>query len=359
MPKIKVLVVDDSTFMRKLIPRLIEEDEAIQVIGTARNGLEAIGMVMEHKPDVVTLDIEMPEMDGLEALDKIMERRPTPILMLSSLTQEGADATIAALQGGAVDFVFKPSGSVSTDLFKVKDELISKIKQASQMPLRSLVSTRKAVSRNGAGQPVRDKLGLTKEFDQIVALGTSTGGPKALETVITALPASFPFPVLIVQHMPPKFTKSLAERLNRLSNVRVVEAENNQPVLGGTVYIAPGDYHMNVVQANREFRIQLHQQPVRNGHRPSVDELFDSVSQLKNLKKHFVLMTGMGSDGARGMLNAKQTGARTTIAESQETCIVYGMPRAAVELDCVDYRIPLHLIAPKILEVTGWPAKQP
>lgn len=128
-------------------------------------------------------------------------------------------------------------------------------------------------------------------------------------------------------------------------------------MLGGTVYIAPGDYHMNVAQANREFRIQLHQQPARNGHRPSVDELFDSVSQLKSLKKHFVLMTGMGSDGARGMLNAKQTGARSTIAESQETCIVYGMPRAAAELDCVDYKIPLHLIASKIMEVTGWPAK--
>jgi two-component system chemotaxis response regulator CheB len=339
--------------MRKLIPRLIEEDAALQVIGTARNGLEAVGMVQDLKPDVVTLDIEMPVMDGLEALDKIMEKRPTPVIMLSSLTQEGADATIAALQSGAVDFVSKPSGSISTDLFKVKDELVSKIKQAARMPLRSFILNGKFAPRSRTEQPTSAKTGLTKRFDQIVAIGTSTGGPKALETVITALPASFPFPIVLVQHMPPKFTKSLAERLNRLSNVRVIEAEDNQPVLGGTVYIAPGDYHLNVVQTHREFKIHLHRQPARNGHRPSVDELFESVSRLKSLDKHYILMTGMGSDGAQGMQAAKLAGARSTVAESQETCIVYGMPKAAVALNCVDYTVPLHRIASKIVEITG------
>lgn len=353
MQKIKVLVVDDSVFMRKLISRLIEEDMALEVIGTARNGLEAIVMVKQLKPDVVTLDIEMPGMSGMEALSIIMEQRPTPIIMLSSLTQDGALATITALQDGAVDFISKPSGSNSFDLFKVKDELVSKIKQAAQIPLRNLTFNNITGSRVDRGEGKITKGRLTKEFDQILALGTSTGGPKALDTVITALPANFPYPLLVVQHMPPKFTKSLAERLNRLSRVRVVEAKHNDPVLGGTVYIAPGDYHMIAVQTNGELRIQLHQEPQYNGHRPSVDVLFDSISQMKSLKRHFILMTGMGSDGAQGMMSAKHLGAHSTIAESKETCIVYGMPKSAVELGCVDYTVPLQLIASKILQVTG------
>lgn len=360
MVKIKVLVVDDSFFMRKLISRLIEEDALLEVIGTARDGLEAVQMVKELHPHVVTLDVEMPIMNGLEALKKIMEERPTPILMLSSLTQEGAHETITALQCGAVDFIPKPSGSISADLFKVKEELVSKIKLASQTPLATLLS----LSKNKTTNKTTLKVGLehkhiakdgpmTKEFDQILAIGTSTGGPKALEVVITALPANFPYPVLVVQHMPPKFTQSLAQRLDRMSGVRVVEAEENQLVRGGTVYIAPGDYHMTVAQKNREFRILLHQQSPRNGHRPSVDILFESVSKLIRLKRHYILMTGMGNDGAKGMSEAKQAGACTTIAESKETCVVFGMPKSAIEQKCVDYIVPVNQIALKILEVTG------
>lgn len=354
MLKIKVLVVDDSMFMRKLISRLIEEDAALQVIGTARNGIEAVSLVKELRPDVVTLDIEMPEMDGLAALEKIMATRPTPVLMLSSLTQEGAHATITALQNGAVDFVSKPSGSISTDLYKVKEELLTKIKLAAQVPARALVTGNKAASN---AQLVQKKSSAAfvqgKEFEQIVVIGTSTGGPKALEAVLTALPDSFPYPLLLVQHMPPKFTASLAARLNSISGIRVVEASDNEPIVGGTAYIAPGNYHMTAVQRNGEFTIQLNQLPPRNSHRPSVDVLFDSVAQLKELKKHYILMTGMGSDGAQGMLAAKQAGARSTIAEAKETCVVYGMPRSAIELNCVDYTVPLHLIASKILEVTA------
>ena len=352
MKKIRVLVVDDSVFMRRLISRLITEDSTLEVIGTARNGLEAVTMVKELKPDVVTMDIEMPEMNGLEALTKIMEQRPTPTLMLSSLTQDGASATITALQKGAVDFISKPSGSNSFDLFKVKKELIFKIKQAAQIPLRNLIINNIIVSKINVDKKESTPTRVIKNFDQILALGTSTGGPKALETIITALPPDFCYPMLVVQHMPPKFTKSLADRLNRLSNVRVVEAENNQPVLGGTVYIAPGDYHMIVIKSNKGFVIRLHQEPQVNGHRPAVDLLFDSISELKTLKRHFILMTGMGSDGARGMLSAKQAGAQSTIAESKESCIVYGMPKSAVELGCVDHIVPLHLITTKIMEVT-------
>jgi two-component system chemotaxis response regulator CheB len=347
--KIKVLVVDDSMFMRKLITRLIEEDTSLQVIGTARNGSEAVTLVKELKPHVVTLDIEMPEMNGLDALTKIMKECPTPVLMLSSLTQEGAHATITALQNGAVDFIAKPSGSISTDLFRVKDELVSKIKLAARMTVRTLQPLNRIVRSIGFEQKQTQM-----EFNQIVTIGTSTGGPKALETVITALPANFPYPVLVVQHMPPKFTKSLAERLDRISNVRVVEAEDNQPVTGGTVYIAPGDYHMTVTLKNGKFRIHLHQQPPVNGHRPSVDVLFESINKLGGLKRHYVLMTGMGNDGAKGMLLAKKAGASSTIAEAKETCVVYGMPKSAVELNCVDYIIPLYQIASKIVRVTNY-----
>ncbi|HIW34316.1 MAG TPA: chemotaxis response regulator protein-glutamate methylesterase [Candidatus Paenibacillus intestinavium] len=353
MIKIKVLVVDDSVFMRKLISRLIEEDPTLEVVGTARNGKEGVQLVKELRPDVVTMDIEMPEMTGLQALTIIMDQRPTPVLMLSSLTQDGASATITALQNGAVDFISKPSGPLSLDLIKVKEELITKIKLAAQVPIRQVFASKRMAERV-ALEPKIDALnGLSKQFDQIVALGTSTGGPRALETVITALPANFPYPLLVVQHMPPKFTKSLADRLNRITNVHVVEAEDNQLLVGGTVYIAPGDSHITVVQSAREYRVRLNKGPLVNGHRPSVDVLFHSVAKLKIPKRHFILMTGMGSDGADGMYEAKKLGAYSTIAESKETCIVYGMPKSAVELGCVDYIIPVHQITSKLLRVTG------
>lgn len=356
MLKIKVLVVDDSVFMRKLISRFIEEDPSLQVIGTAQNGSEAVQMVKELQPDVVTLDIEMPVMNGLEALKKIMVERPTPVLMLSSLTQDGAQETIEALQCGALDFITKPSGSISADLFKVREELISKIKLAARtrvanlLPLNTNKNTLKIDIKQRSIVPTGQR---TMSFDQIVAIGTSTGGPKALELVITSLPAHFPYPVMVVQHMPPKFTQSLAKRLDSISGVRVVEAEDNQVVSGGTVYIAPGDYHMAVVEIKGEYRIHLHQQPPMNGHRPSVDVMYESVTKLSKLKRHYVIMTGMGSDGASGMLQAKQSGPCSTIAESKETCVVYGMPRSAIEKQCVDFIVPLTQITSRILKVTG------
>ncbi len=358
--KTKVLVVDDSVFMQKLISRLIEEDASLQVAGVARNGLEAVKMVGELRPDVVTMDVEMPVMNGLDALASIMEEHPTPVLMLSSLTWEGASETMTALEYGAVDFIAKPSGSISTDLFKIKEELLSKIKAVAQTRRSVLRSLRGKQSpdtavREALPEPKRDAGSgcRTKPSDHIVAVGTSTGGPRALEAVIPGLPAGFPYPVMVVQHMPPKFTQSLAQRLDRLSRVAVVEAEDNQRLSGGTVYIAPGDYHMTVVAHYGEFRVALHRQSPRNGHRPSVDVLFESVSELSGLKRHYILMTGMGSDGAKGMRAAKLAGACSTIAESEETCVIYGMPRAAIEQCGVDYVVPVNRIASKIVEVTG------
>lgn len=355
--KIRVLVVDDSLFMRKLIARLLEEDPLLEVAGSARNGEEGVLLAKELKPDVITMDVEMPVMNGLDAVERIMKERPTPIVMLSSLTHEGARETIAALQRGAVDFIAKPSGSTSADLYRVKDEMIAKIKSAALTNLSVLRPVRHlrqpAAARETSSRDREQHKPLPKSFTQIVAIGTSTGGPRALDAVIGALPAGFASPVLVVQHMPPRFTKSLAQRLDGSSALRVVEAEDGDIVRGGTVYVAPGDFHMTVVDKGGDYRIKLNQDPLRNGHRPSADVLFESVAKLHRLKRHFVIMTGMGNDGAKGMMLAKETGASSTIAEAKETCIVYGMPKAAADLGCVDHVEPLDRIAAKLMEVTG------
>lgn len=353
MGSIKVLVVDDSLFMRNLVVRLIKEDDSIEVVGTARNGAEGVRMVKELHPDIVTMDIEMPVMNGIEALAQIMDELPTRVIMLSSLTQEGAEITVTALQSGAVDFISKPSVSGSADLIEAKNEMIAKIKAAARTPLSALITARRSLNHMGS-MPVRIKADEgSKKFDQIVAIGTSTGGPKALQTVLAGLPAQFPFPVLVVQHMPPKFTLSLAQRLDQICRISVVEAVDNQLLKGGTAYIAPGGYHMKVVMKQGEFRIVLHQEPPVNGHRPSVDVLFHSVADLSSLKRHFVIMTGMGSDGARGMAFAKRHGATSTIAEAQETCVVFGMPKTAIKLNCVDHVLPVTVIAAKIRQLTS------
>ncbi|WP_217594175.1 chemotaxis response regulator protein-glutamate methylesterase [Cohnella sp. GbtcB17] len=354
MAAIRVLVVDDSIFMRKLIKRLLEEDPALTVPGVATNGAEAVRMAQELKPDVITMDVERPGMNGLDAVSAIMRSRPTPIVMLSSQTQEGAAATIDALRRGAVDFVGKPSGSTSFDLYKVRTELVTKVKAASKTQRAALKppSETNAAARRVAGA-VRENSPGFKSFGQIVAIGTSTGGPRALDAVLTALPPAFPYPVLVVQHMPPRFTKSLAERLNAICEVRVSEAEDGEALRGGCVYIAPGDRHLTIAEKNGAYLVKLTEEPLRSGHRPSVDVLFESVARLSRLKRHFVIMTGMGQDGAKGMLLAKELGAASTIAESQESCVVYGMPRSAIELGCVEHVVPLGRIADKIVQVTG------
>ncbi|MFC3799375.1 chemotaxis response regulator protein-glutamate methylesterase [Cohnella sp. GCM10012308] len=356
MAAIRVLVVDDSIFMRKLIKRLLEEDPEIEVPGVATNGSEAVRMAQELQPDVITMDVEMPGMNGLDAVSAIMRSRPVPIVMLSSQTQEGAVATIDALRRGAVDFVGKPSGSTSFDLYKVRTELVTKVKAASKTQkaaLKPQAEARPAVAKRAAAGSGREESPGFKTFGQVVAIGTSTGGPRALDAVLSALPAAFAYPVLVVQHMPPRFTKSLAERLNTICEVRVSEAEDGEALRGGRVYVAPGDRHLTVVEKNGEYLVKLTEDPLRSGHRPSVDVLFESVARLSRLKRHYVIMTGMGQDGARGMLLAKELGAASTIAESQETCVVYGMPRSAVELGCVEHVVPLGRIAEKIVQLTG------
>ncbi|WP_341281346.1 chemotaxis response regulator protein-glutamate methylesterase [Paenibacillus sp. FSL H8-0537] len=350
----RILVVDDSSFMRHLIKRYIEEDPKLKVVGEARNGEEAIAEALRLRPDVITMDVEMPGMDGLTALSEIMRRVPTPVIILSSLHKFGGEETIMALQRGAVDFVAKPSGELSADIYKVKSELCEKIKNAAGAPIQRLLKLAGVPQALPTPHPQLRKTTLAASIvRELIAIGSSTGGPQALTVLLKSLPAAFEHPIVIVQHMPATFTASLAQRLDGVSAVKVVEAKDKQQLVNGTVFIAPGDSHMNVEEKDGSYFIKLHQKPLAGLHRPSVDELFRSVAELKRLKRHLVLLTGMGSDGAEQMLQARKAGqAATTIAEAKETCIVYGMPKAAVDRGAVDYVLPIEQIGRKLLDVT-------
>ncbi|MGF9711568.1 protein-glutamate methylesterase/protein-glutamine glutaminase [Paenibacillus naphthalenovorans] len=357
MPPYDVLVVDDSVFMRKIISDFIGEDPELRVVGTARNGREAIEMVKKLNPNAVTMDIEMPEMNGLDALRTIMREHPVPVIMLSSLTQAGAMETIRALDLGAFDFVGKPSGSISLDLYKVKQNLLEKLRVAVRTKVKGVHAPIRPVSSQTVKPAVKTEkrsVAQPAPLEHLVAIGTSTGGPRALHQVLSQIPDGFRAPVLIVQHMPPNFTKSLAQRLDSDSYLRVVEAEPGMVLESATAYVAPGGYHMMVARNGaNSYKIHLSKEDPRNGHRPSVDVLFESLLPLKELKRHIVIMTGMGSDGAKGMLALKQSGAITTIAEAEQTCVVYGMPRAAVELGCVTDVLPLQQIAARLMQAVG------
>ncbi len=343
MSKIKVLIVDDSAFMRKLIQDFLTEDPRMTVVGSARNGEDAIKKVIELEPDVVTLDVEMPILNGIEALKRIMSEKPTPVVMLSSTTKQGAENTILAIQYGATDFITKPSGAISLDLHKVKEELVEKVVSASKANIKQLVKLNSQEKNTVKKRVDYSKIEPSKknQFNalsgkKLVCIGTSTGGPRALQQVITKLPKTIDAPVLVVQHMPAGFTKSLAGRLDSLSEVHVKEAEEGDIIQKGTVYIAPGGFHLKLKWVGANLAIQLDQSPPRNGHRPAVDVMFESCSELSAYAKISVIMTGMGSDGTKGLIKLKESGNVVAIAESEETSIVFGMPKAAIATKLVD-----------------------
>jgi len=492
MTEIKVLIVDDSPFMRKVFSDVIQTDPAFKVLATASNGKEAVDLALELKPDIITMDLEMPHMNGIEALKRIMAIQPTPVIMLSAVTDNGTRDTIRALQYGALDFVRKPDGAVKLDIRQVGEQLLEKLhialemmsngtfrilpaveeraepiaqpppepipspasvdeeakppkkpeaerKLVPQSMLEQLIASDKDVqqaskmknkpqieaaitknveklrkndaaidkrgsrnlsspsapnhrtskikipdSLNGKDIPRRqaakpDSVQSAKEaavnrlaystpltspsaspfikqkglttFTHLVAIGTSTGGPRALHEVLTGIPADFPAPILVVQHMPPKFTHSLAQRLDNFCSIHVREAVDGESVETATAYIAPGGKHMSLArEAGGKYRIKLTNEGPRSGHMPSVDVLFESLIGLQKLQRHVVLMTGMGSDGAKGMKALQSDGAATTIAEAEQTCVVYGMPRSAVELGAVSHLLPLQGIAPVIVQ---------
>ncbi|QEK12254.1 chemotaxis response regulator protein-glutamate methylesterase [Crassaminicella thermophila] len=350
MRKINVLVVDDSAFMRKVITDLINLDDELNVIDTARNGEEAVKKIKDLSPDIVTMDVEMPIMDGITALKIIMKQSPLPVVMLSSLTKEGADATLNALELGAVDFITKPKNIFKMNNDDIKKQLIEKIKMASKVNVNlNNINNFNDVKRISSFNVVSRE---NSQIKKIVAIGTSTGGPRALQHVIPYLPKNIAASILIVQHMPAGFTKSLADRLNNLSQINVKEAEDNEILLPGYAYIAPGGYHLKIIKTANKHKIKLTKDTPVSGHRPSVDVMMNSLAQLKLNNLIGVIMTGMGSDGAEGMKNIKlQNGY--TIAQDEETCVVYGMPKSAIKLGCIDEVVPIQDIAATITKIVG------
>ena len=355
---INVIVVDDSAFMRKSLSMLLESDPGIKVVATARDGKEGIEKIREFKPDIVTMDIEMPVMNGLEALAVIMKEMPLPVLMVSSLTTEGAQATLDALALGAVDFISKELSYVSLDIVKIKDDLISKVKEIVRS--RSIIfrlQRIRAVSQHikgpaGGKPPVRPTAYVppeNREFKAIV-LGISTGGPFALLETIPKLPEKFPLGIAVVQHMPPRFTRSLAERLNGLSHVQVKEAADGDYFEPGVVFIAPGGRHMVFARSGRSVQIKITDEPKNVLYHPSADIMMTSAAETIESPLLGVIMTGMGKDGLEGLkLIRKKRGY--VIAQDEESCVVYGMPKAAIDEGVANLVVPLHSMAETIVRV--------
>ena len=351
--KIKVLVVDDSAFMRKVISDMISSDPGMEVVGTARNGEDALQMIVNLLPDVVTMDIEMPKMDGLTALKQIMEVKPMPVIMLSSLTTNGAVETLKALDYGAFDFITKPTSLVKVSAPEIREELLSKIKIASRTKIAKPVSVTRPI-RPQVQVPKRDEAkdlfttGRTK-FKKLIAIGTSTGGPRALQDVIPLIPKDIDAGILIVQHMPPGFTKSLADRLDSMSQVRVKEAEDGDVINAGVAYLAPGDSHIKVSKQGGQFVIKLDNGDRVSGHKPSVDAMMYSIAELNDLNVIGVIMTGMGADGAEGLKKVKDNRGYV-IAQDEESCVVFGMPKSTIKLGVVDKVVGLNNIANEIVK---------
>ncbi|MFY4773905.1 protein-glutamate methylesterase/protein-glutamine glutaminase [Metabacillus sp. RGM 3146] len=358
MDKTSVLIVDDSAFMRKLISDFLSEHPLIEVAGTARNGEDALKKIEKLDPDVITLDVEMPVMDGLETLKRIMDLYPRPVIMLSSTTQKGAENTMLSLEMGAIDFIPKPSGSISLDLHMIKEEMKQKVLQAKSVKVRIFapeidknklpnIGIYSKIALNKKNNPILT--GDHLKFPKIVCIGTSTGGPRALQKVLTSLPKEIEAPLFIVQHMPKGFTQSLALRLNHLSKITVKEAENGEEAQIGTAYIAPGGSHMKIGKNGRALKIELDQSPPISSHRPSVDVMFHSLSGLESYHKIAVIMTGMGSDGTEGLVELKKSGNTHAIAESQATSAVFGMPKSAISTSLVDSVEDIDKIAESIM----------
>jgi two-component system chemotaxis response regulator CheB len=346
--RIRVLVVDDSALMRKLIPAILARDPDIEVVGTAMDGAFALKKIEELHPDVVTLDLEMPRMDGMATLGMIMRRAPMPVILLSTPPKEGASFTLKALALGAVDFIAKPSNAASGSLDSIAESQIEKIKVAkraagSKLPPVSVVTaTGNIIKAPRPAVPAR----------RVVSIGISTGGPNALEFLLSQIPADFPFAILIVQHMPEGFIEMFARRLDECSPLFVQEAKSGDLLLVGRALVCPGNRHMMVRRMARGDMVVLSDAPPVNGHRPSADFLFHSVAQELGASAIGLLMTGMGEDGAEGLGAIKAAGG-LTVAQSEETCVVGGMPRAAINKGYASKVIPLDGLASFLIAQCG------
>ncbi|CUU10450.1 two-component system, chemotaxis family, response regulator CheB [Candidatus Kryptobacter tengchongensis] len=339
--QIKVIVIDDSAFMRKSLSLMLESDPQIKVVATARDGFEAIEKIKMFKPDIVTLDVEMPRMDGLTALKIIMKECPVPVLMVSSLTIEGAEATLEALKLGAVDFIPKQLSYVSLDIVKIKDELIQKVKS---------IATSKYIRRKIYGSqteiPKEIKFKQIAKRFELVAIGVSTGGPLALQEVLSKIPRDFPAGIVIAQHMPPNFTRLLAEILNSVSKIEVREAQTGDKVKPGLALIAQGGRNLIFENVFGEKIVKIVDKP-NTLYKPSVDVMMESAAEVFGNRVLAVIMTGMGKDGLEGLKKVKEKGGYI-IAQNEETCVVYGMPKAVVDIGLADSILPLEKIGEAI-----------
>ena len=338
----KVLIVDDSALMRQLLTQIINSDPELEVIGTAGDPYMAREKIKALNPDVLTLDIEMPRMDGLTFLEKLMRGHPMPVIMISSLTDKGADTTLRALSLGAIDYVSKPKVDVSNGTVEQADEIISKVKAAARAKVRRPSITTQAPIASTA------KTYHFSATHKVVAIGASTGGTEALKEPLSPLPADFPG-IVIVQHMPEAFTHQFAERLDSLCKIRVKQAQDGDHILPGHALLAPGGHHMTVVRRGMEYAVHVYRGERVNRHIPSVDVLFSSCARNMGKNALGVLLTGMGADGAKGMLEMKQAAA-FNIAQDESTCVVFGMPREAILLNAVDQVLPLGQIPNALLQ---------
>lgn len=348
VPPCRVLVVDDSAVVRQILSEILASDPGIEVVGTAADPLLARDKIKRLAPDVITLDVEMPRMDGLAFLENLMRLHPLPVVMISSLTERGADTTLQALALGAVDFVSKPKLDVSRGLQAYADEIIEKVKAAARSRVRALVRVPVAPKLTLAPQaPAASRSSQFRTTDRLIALGASAGGTEALRVVLEGLPADAPA-VVMTQHLPATFSGAFAERLDRHSAMAVREASDGEAVLPGHAYLPPGGRHLRVIRDGARWRCRVDDGPAVNRHKPAVDVLFQSVALSAGANAIGVILTGMGDDGARGLLQLRQAGA-PTLVQDEATSVVWGMPGAAMKLGAADETVPLEKIAERLL----------
>jgi two-component system chemotaxis response regulator CheB len=357
--KIKVLIVDDSALVRRLLTEILQSDASFEVVGTASDPYVAREKIKKLNPDVITLDVEMPRMDGITFLENLMRLRPMPVLMVSSLTQRGAEVTLRALELGAVDFVAKPKIDVAGGLGNYSDEIIAKVRTAARARVGAIRAASPAAPKFSADAVIpQASMGrrMLKTTERIIAIGASTGGTEALRELLVALPPDAPG-IVISQHIPAAFSGPFAQRLNQVAAMSVCEAQDGQYILPGHAYVAPGDRHLIIERDGARYRCRLNDGSHVNRHRPSVDVMFRSVAQHVGPNAVGVILTGMGDDGARGLKEMQEAGART-IAQDEASSVVWGMPGSAVKLGAADQVLSLRNIAPRLLELAVSSAKE-